>query len=69
MKQQATRYTPAQIKYLNHWQARGYSFPCGAVIPENINTPPQSWSLPTRAVLIVSAVMLAIVYGILKVFA
>ena len=65
----ATRYTPAQIDYLDHWQARGYTFPRGAVVPENINTPPQSWSLPTRTVLIVSAGMLAIVCAILWVTA
>lgn len=65
MKIQATRCTQRQLAYLAYWQARGYTFPRGAVIPENTNTPPADWSLPTRTVLAVSAVMPTFVCAVL----
>jgi hypothetical protein len=65
MQAQATRCTQAQLAYMAYWQAKGHHFPRGAVIPESTTTPPPSWSLPTRTVLAVSAVMLAISYAIL----
>ena len=69
MKPQASRCTQKQLSYLAYWQANGYKFPRGAVIPESTSTPPANWSLPTRTVLAVSAAMLFIVYAILKVAA
>lgn len=69
MQTQATRCTQKQLAYLAYWQARGYHFPRGAVIPESTLTPPRSWNLPTRTVLVVTGVMLAVVYSILKVAA
>ena len=66
---QATRCTQKQLAYLAHWQALGYTFPRNAVIPESTLTPPDAWNLPTRTILAVTAVMLVVVFGILKVFA
>jgi hypothetical protein len=65
MKSQATRCTQAQLAYLVYWQARGYSFPRDAVIPESTLTPPSTWALPSRTVLAVTAVLLAAVGVIL----
>lgn len=66
MRTQATRCTKAQLDYLEYWQARGHTFPRDAVIPESTLTPPDTWALPSRTVLAVTAVMLAAVFGILK---
>lgn len=65
MKSQATRCTQAQLAYLEYWQARGHTFPRDAVIPESPLTPPNTWALPSRTVLAVTAVMLAVVGVIL----
>lgn len=65
MRIQATRCTQSQLAYLAHWQARGYSFPRNAVIPESTLTPPNTWALPSRTVLAVTAVMLVAVGVIL----
>ena len=67
MKEQATRCTQKQLASLAYWQERGYTFPRGAVIPEKTNMPPADWSLPTRTVLAVSAVMLTFVCAVLSV--
>ena len=69
MKSQATRCTPKQIAYAAYWQARGHTFPRDAVIPESTLIKPDAWGLPTRTVLAVTAAMLVVVFGILKVFA
>ena len=69
MHPQATRCTQAQLAYLEYWQARGYTFPRDAVIPESTLIKPDAWNLPTRTALVVTAAMLVIVFGILKVFA
>ena len=69
MKEQATRCTQRQLAYLAHWQALEYTFGRDAVIPSDIRVKPDAWSLPTRTVLAVTAVMLVIVYGILWVSA
>lgn len=69
MHPQATRCTQAQLACLAYWQARGHTFPRDAVIPESTLIKPDAWSLPSRTVLAVSAAMLVIVYGILKVAA
>ena len=69
MRQQATRCTQSQLAYLAHWQELGYTFGRDAVIPEHTSIRPDAWSLPSRAVLAVSAVMLVVVYGILWVAA
>lgn len=61
MKSQATRCTRKQLAYLAYWQSRGYSFPRDAVIPESTLTPPDTWALPSRTVLAVTAMMLAAV--------
>ena len=66
---QATRCTQRQLAYLAHWQALGYTFDRDAVIPESTSIRPDAWSLPTRTVLAVTAVMLVVVYWILKVAA
>lgn len=66
---QATRCTQKQLAYLAHWQALGYTFDRDAVIPESTLIKPDAWSLPRRVDLLVSAVMMAIVFGILKVSA
>lgn len=66
---QATRCTQRQLAYLAHWQALGYTFDRYAVIPESTLIKPDAWNLPSRAVLAVTAVMLVVVFGILKVFA
>lgn len=68
-KPQATRCTQRQLAYLAHWQALGYTLDRDAVIPESTLTPPDTWALPSRTVLAVTAVMLVVVFGILKVFA
>ena len=65
MKPQATRCTQRQLAYLACWQARGYTFPRDAVIPESTLTPPNTWALPSRTVLAVTAVMLVAVGVIL----
>ena len=62
---QATRCTQLQLVYLAYWQALGYTFSRDAVIPESTLIKPYAWNLPSRAVLAVSAVMLAAVYLIL----
>lgn len=64
---QATRCTQRQLAYLAYWQALGYTFPRNAVIPESTLIKPDAWHLPTRTVLAVTAVMLVVVFGILKV--
>lgn len=66
---QATRCTQRQLAYLAHWQALGYTFDRDAVIPESTLTPPDTWALPSRTVLAVTAAMLVVVYWILKVAA
>ena len=66
---QATRCTQRQLAYLAHWQALGYTFGRDAVIPESTLTPPDTWALPSRTVLAVTAAMLAAVFIILKVAA
>jgi hypothetical protein len=65
MKSQATRCNQRQLAYLAYWQARGYSFPRDAVIPESTLTPPNTWALPSRTVLAVTAVVLVAVGVIL----
>ena len=65
MKSQATRCNQRQLDYLAYWQARGYTFPRDAVIPESTMTPPNTWALPSRTVLAVTAVMLVAVGVIL----
>lgn len=65
MKYQATKCTQKQLAYAAYWQARGYTFPRDAVIPESTLTPPNTWALPSRTVLAVTAVMLAAVGVIL----
>lgn len=65
MKSQATRCTQAQLAYLVYWKARGNTFPRDAVIPENTLTPPDTWALPSRTILAVTAVMLVAVGVIL----
>ena len=69
MRQQATRCTQRQLAYLAHWQALGFTFDRDDVIPESTLIKPDAWNLPSRTVLAASAVMLAVVFGILKVFA
>ena len=66
---QATRCTQRQLAYLTHWQALGYTFDRDDVIPESTSIRPDAWNLPTRTVLAVTAVMLVVVFGILKVAA
>lgn len=66
MKSQANRHTQAQLAYLAYWQALGYTFPRDAAIPESTLTPPNTWALPSRTVLAVTAVILVAVFGILK---
>ena len=66
---QATRCTQRQLAYLAYWQARGYHFDRDAVIPENTSIRPDAWNLPARTVLAVTAAMLVVVFGILKVAA
>lgn len=66
---QATRCTQRQLAYLAHWQALGYTFDRDAVIPESTLIKPDAWSLPSRTALVVTAVMLVVVYWILKVAA
>ena len=66
---QATRCTQSQLAYLAHWQALGYTFPRDAVIPSDTLIKPDAWNLPTRTVLAVTAAMLVVVFGILKVSA
>ena len=68
-KPQATRCTQSQLAYLAHWQALGYTFDRDDVIPSDIRVKPDAWSLPSRTVLAVTAVMLVVVFGILKVAA
>ena len=68
-KPQATRCTQRQLAYLAHWQALGYTFGREAVIPESTSIRPDAWNLPTRTVLAVTAAMLVVVFGILKVAA
>ncbi len=68
-KAMATRCTQKQLAYLAYWQALGYTFGRDDVIPEDTRIRPDAWNLPTRTVLAVTAVMLVVVYGILKVFA
>ena len=70
MKPQATRVTQKQLAYLAHWQDPkngGYTFPRGSKIPNSTLTKPDAWHLPIRFTLAVSAVMLVVVFGILKV--
>lgn len=69
LQPQATRCTQRQLSYLAHWQALGYTFDRDAVIPSDIRVKPDAWSLPSRTVLAVSAAMLVVVFGILKVAA
>ena len=69
MPTQATRCTQRQLAYLAHWQALGYTFGRDDVIPESTLTPPDAWHLPSRTVLAVTAAMLVVVFGILKVAA
>ena len=66
--QQATKATPGQLDYVKHWSHPdngGHAFPRGAVIPEDISIKPDAWALPSRTVLAVTAVMLAMVGVIL----
>ncbi len=46
MNIQATRYTPQQLAYLEHWEAKGYTFAPGELPPMSTLTPP---SLATRS--------------------
>lgn len=69
MRPQATRCTQKQLAYLAYWQKRGYTFDRDDVIPESTSIRPDAWNLPTRTVLAVTAVMLVVIYGILKVAA
>jgi len=66
---QATRCTQRQLAYLAHWQALGYTFGRDDVIPERTSIRPDAWSLPSRTVLAVTAVMLFVVFWILWVAA
>ena len=66
---QATHCTQRQLAYLSYWTKRGYTFGRDDVIPERTSIKPDAWNLPTRTALAVSAVMLVVVYGILKVAA
>lgn len=61
----ATRATQKQLAYFAYWQARGYQFPRNAVIPESKLIKPDTWNLPRRVDLLVSALMLVSVYAIL----
>lgn len=68
MRTQATKATPAQLEYVKHWSHPdngGHTFPRGAVIHEDISIKPNTWALPSRTVLAVTAVMLVAVGVIL----
>lgn len=68
MRSQATRCTPDQLNYVKHWSHPdngGHEFQRGAVIPEDISVKPDTWALPSRTVLAVTAVMLVAVGVIL----
>jgi hypothetical protein len=68
MRTQATKATPGQLDYVKHWSHPdngGHEFPRGAVIPEDISIKPDTWALPSRTVLAVTAVMLVVVDVIL----
>jgi hypothetical protein len=68
----ATRVSQKQLAYLAYWSHPdngGHEFPRGAVIPEDISIKPESWALPSHTVLAVTAVMLVVVFGILKIAA
>lgn len=68
MRTQATKATPGQLDYVKHWSHTnngGHEFPRGAVIPEDISIKPDTWALPSRTVLAVTAVMIAAVGVIL----
>ena len=67
-KAMATRVSQKQLAYLAYWQHPnngGHIFPRDAVIPESTLTPPNTWALPSRTVLAVTAVMLVAVGVIL----
>ena len=66
---QATRCTQKQLAYWSYWSKRGYTFGRDDVIPEDTSIRPAAWNLPSRTVLAVTAVLLVVVYGILKVAA
>lgn len=68
MRTQATKATPGQLNYVKHWsnpENGGHTFPRGAVIPGDISIKPDTWALPSRTALAVTAVMLAAVGVIL----
>ena len=66
---QATRCTQRQLAYWSYWTKRGYTFGRDDLIPESTSIKPDAWNLPTRTALFVTAAMLVVVYGILKVAA
>lgn len=66
---QATRCTQRQLAYWSYWTKRGYTFGRDDLIPESTSIKPDAWNLPTRTALVVTAVMLVVVYWILKVAA
>lgn len=69
MHTQATRCNQDQLKYVKHWSKHGYHFPRDAVIPESTLTPPSEWHLPRWVDMAASAVMLVVVFAIIKVAA
>lgn len=65
MKSQATRYTPKQMDWLKHWEARGYTFGPDDVIPENTMTPPRAWYVSRKVDLLFTAALLCAIGGYL----
>lgn len=69
---QATRCTQKELADMAYWQKPengGYTFQRGSKIPDSTLEKPDAWNLPSLATLAVSAVMLVVVFGILKVAA
>jgi len=69
---QATRCAQKELADMAYWQKPengGHTFPRGSKIPDSTLEKPEAWHLPSRAAMAVSAVMLVVVYWILKVAA
>lgn len=61
MKQQATKLTQAQVRYLHHWAALGYEYKAGDVIPEDLAIRPPALEKAGRKEVIASICLLALI--------
>ena len=61
MKQQATKLTNAQLRYLQHWTALGYEYKAGDAVPEDLSIRPPALDKAGQKEVIFGLVLLTLI--------